>query len=927
VRSLTTLGALALEGTTLARTKPLVLLAYLALSGPTPRRRMQELFWPGAQGAGNSLRVALHMLRETADDLIGGSDVLEARLECDAALLLSDTDPASTFSRYTGPFLHGVVLPGISDELEEWIVETGERVAAAAQQAGLLAAEASRVPAQRQRLAEAAYRLVGAPPPMPAELRRLSELLSPGSPAQREVDAELASFGDVPLAPPVLALAGLVPAGLIGRGREIGELLSLLGPQAVRLTEVTGPGGIGKTTLVDAALREHAALSGARIASVDAEMLGHGAEVAAQVAAALKLPLNDQGDIWRALGQALGSQPTVIALHGVEHLPPLGESVGRLLAHAPGLQVILTTRRRTTDGAHLHLEGLAQPPGGSDPALIRASPAVQLFVREARRSGAALDPAGPDGAVIASIVRRLDGHPLALTLAASLLSGVLLSTLHEQVLRDMALPHDAQWHDLRALFDRSWSLLELEEQLALAHLVPFADFTPADALAAAGVSAAQLGRLEAHSLLRRRDDRYQVLPVLAPLVPGSDPGAARAAHARHYLEILGELGPEDPRLVAERRNVALAAEYAVQTGTAQSVLIDALLSAYDLSGQLSAGSEEFARLAELMEGVDTSPAVRASILIGQAWLAHRSARSRDAERLARRLLDDPAMSEPQVRMKALNVRAVALDHLGRTIEALPVLREAIELAYRSGNDDRAARYAENLGAYANAVGDFEEGERVLLEVIAIHARSGLDMQVLSGRLHLLNIRVDQRFTRSAEQLGSLLEEARVLEGAFELSGVTQHAAMSQLLQARLLVPYRPADALRVARLAVQNSHNRGFETFEAAALLVCGEALYALGRSPEARQSVTHGLIITLRNGDVMGMIEAWLVVAADLADLQPELAHDILMAAAHDRRADAIQRQRAMQLGASQSIASYGQDGRYDAQTLSASVLKALQG
>ena len=57
-----TLGRLRLEGTSLTRPKPLLLLAYLALEGPTPRTRLCRLFFDDAANPPDALGTTLRRL-------------------------------------------------------------------------------------------------------------------------------------------------------------------------------------------------------------------------------------------------------------------------------------------------------------------------------------------------------------------------------------------------------------------------------------------------------------------------------------------------------------------------------------------------------------------------------------------------------------------------------------------------------------------------------------------------------------------------------------------------------------------------------------------------------------------------------------------------------------------------------------------------
>lgn len=61
--NLRTLGELSVEGVTFRREKVLLLLAFLCLEGPQPRRRLADLFWPDAANPMNSLAQHLVHLR------------------------------------------------------------------------------------------------------------------------------------------------------------------------------------------------------------------------------------------------------------------------------------------------------------------------------------------------------------------------------------------------------------------------------------------------------------------------------------------------------------------------------------------------------------------------------------------------------------------------------------------------------------------------------------------------------------------------------------------------------------------------------------------------------------------------------------------------------------------------------------------------
>ena len=127
----------------------------------------------------------------------------------------------------------------------------------------------------------------------------------------------------------------------------------------------------------------------------------------------------DQGP-QSAVTEYLGDLRALLVLDNLEQLAGAAGVVGALLAGAPRLVVLATSRRP------LHLQSeyeLPVPPlalpAGHDTAGVAASGAVQLFVQQASmvRPGFAVTPA--NGADIAAICRRLDGLPLAIELAAA----------------------------------------------------------------------------------------------------------------------------------------------------------------------------------------------------------------------------------------------------------------------------------------------------------------------------------------------------------------------------------------------------------------------------------------------------------------------------------------------------------------------------
>jgi DNA-binding SARP family transcriptional activator len=184
---LRTLGRLELEGTSFQRPKPLLLLAYLALEGPKPRRVLADLFFMDTADAFNSLSRAVSYLRRDAPGSIESDEKrVWTTLECDvkhflALLDAKDLDRAITL--YKGMFLEGFDLP-LGEELEEWLYAKREHFAGRLQSALLTLAEQSATRgdfAAASKRAEQAYLLESAPESEPEVLSRFYALFVAGN--------------------------------------------------------------------------------------------------------------------------------------------------------------------------------------------------------------------------------------------------------------------------------------------------------------------------------------------------------------------------------------------------------------------------------------------------------------------------------------------------------------------------------------------------------------------------------------------------------------------------------------------------------------------------------------------------------------------------------------------------------------------------
>lgn len=341
-----------------------------------------------------------------------------------------------------------------------------------------------------------------------------------------------------------------LPASLtsfVGRDRELAQIRALIVRPGVRLLTLTGVGGTGKTRLALEVARAVAGefADGARFAPLAAVA---GPEVVPQaIAAALSLQHSSGQSSEDALKAFLADRELLLVLDNLEHLLDATPLATELLTAAPRLKILATSR------THLSLYGETEY---AVPPLSAREEAVALFADRA----AAVRPEFEVTEAVGEICARVDGLPLAIELAAArvrtLTPNGILARLEHRLELLAGGPRDvpARQRTLRDTLLWSYGLLAPEEQRLFARLAVFAGgwtLAAADDVCGPGASVGLRSLVEKHLVLPE-GAMLETIRELASeqLAAGGEELAMRAAHARWYLALAEEEGPN--RRGAER---------------------------------------------------------------------------------------------------------------------------------------------------------------------------------------------------------------------------------------------------------------------------------------------------------------------------------------------------------------------------------------
>ena len=650
----------------------------------------------------------------------------------------------------------------------------------------------------------------------------------------------------------------------VGRWRERREVGKLLGEH--RLVTLTGPGGVGKTSLALEVAAERVDERPGGVWLVELGAVSEGDLVVPAVASALgvrepggmgtdRRPLAD-----RLVDRVAATEPLLV-LDSCEHLvEACAALVAMLLAAAPSLVVLATSREslNVSGEAQYQVPPLALPRSRESVEELAGYDAVRLFVER----GAAVQPDfsldADTAAAVAQICLRLDGIPLAIELAAARLKslpvGEIAARLDDRFHLLTSGRRDAprRQQTLRATLDWSYELLSEADAILFRRVSVFVGSFDLAAAEAVGVGG-PIGVEDVIELLARLVDRSLVV---------AEPGAG----ARYrMLETVREYG---------RQRLAQAGEAEVVRRRHAAHFVHLAEEAERLRRTKGGGRKALRRLEQDLDELraaidgslahgDTETALRLGGALGWFWFA--TSRGEGTQRLDA-ILAAAAPAPTRERARALQAAAL-LEVWPVTERTLPRAAESMAILEQVGDETDVALSKLLLGGGLATAGRLDEGARLTAEAEATFRQ--LDdryHQAVTWRVQSFVYLAQGELDRAVELSRRSLGRFRELDDAWGISSALYQLGMIVRLQrdhesaTKLL-----EEALRLARerRLWDNVHQVLNELGVLAALTGDHERAAALHEEASRVAEATNSLAALARTYNAMGMAAR---LAGDLA-------------------------------------------------------------
>jgi len=536
---------------------------------------------------------------------------------------------------------------------------------------------------------------------------------------------------------------------LIGRSATAKRLRDLV--SAWRVVTLTGPGGIGKTTLAIEVASGLLAKFRGGVWFVELGSLPDPDLVPSTVASVIGLNISGETISAETVARAIDGQHLLLVLDNCEHVIDAVANLTEMLVRLCPRTTILSTSQEVLriDGEYVYRVPPLEVPASAaeEPAHILGHSAVELFITRTKALESSFSPRAEDLPLIAGICRQLDGIPLAIEFAAARAATLGIRQVAIGLNDRFALLISgrrgalSRHRTLRATLDWSHGLLSEPEQLLLRHLAVFnGGFTLESVVAVTGgtelTSASvveNIASLVARCLVTfegsATPNRWRLLETirayaLEKLDESGEIDGARRRHAEYYCDLFAPEPGSGSRLtqddlanrVREIDNVRAALDWAFSRDGDREIGVDLTIAYGPIWLHKSLAAECRDRCERALFGLlpggelNRRRLVHLEAALGSALLTTTGPSEQTKAVLTRALENAEALDDLDVQVRVLLSLAGALVFRGEYGEASAAVERLHQVADQIGDPALAVVADRRLGQMLSTTGRLREAQ-------------------------------------------------------------------------------------------------------------------------------------------------------------------------------------------------------------------------
>ena len=576
----------------------------------------------------------------------------------------------------------------------------------------------------------------------------------------------------------------------VGRNEELAQIVTLLSDPAVRMLTVLGAGGIGKTRLAMQAAANVANQFHDGAYAVHLSRLSENDDIVLAIAEDVGFGFHGADDPEEQLISYLSAKDMVLLLDNMEHLLDQTSILTSIIARAPRVKVLTTSRTRL----NLPEEWAAEIQGMSIPApgdtAIDTFDAVQLFLDRVRQHDPTFAIKKENREQIIEICTLTEGLPLGIELAAAACASGTCREIADAIRGDVrsldgrSEPLEARHKTLATLFEHSLSAISPDEHATLRQLTVFQGGFTADA----AIHIAQCSEATLHALAERSlvyvtaEGRFGIHTLLRQYTETTwtasqeEQESTRSRHAEYYIDLLTELrshmeSPTETEAVQVLRddieNVRAAWIHAVTHDDLESIerAVYTLCAFYEALDLHIEAEEKFRVAASLLLAIDDGNELRTrlvAILLARqgATLLNLNAYDKALTVLRKSIEYADSINELENKAYALRIMGFVSYSQSAYDTAEEHYRQSMAIYRQLGSDSGVAGVLNGLGAVEERRANFEEAEKLLLEALRMQKEIGCGRAVSRSLMSLGLLRIS---IGDYDGAGQFLEEGLDVE--------------------------------------------------------------------------------------------------------------------------------------------------------------------